>query len=303
MNIDSVALIIFNRPKETEKVISIIREAKPKNFYLIADGPRDNNIHDKNKCTEALKIVKSNIDWDCNFKENISKKNLGCKYRVSSGLDWVFEQTEKCIILEDDTLPNLSFFHFCEELLNKYKNNHNIGIISGDNFLFNKININDSYYFSKYVHIWGWATWRRVWSKYDVNAYSWLKFKTNNQLSKILKNNTEITKWKKNFQDVYDNKIDTWDYQLTLMCWNENLFSIMPNKNLVKNIGFGLDATHTKTKNYLSNMEYINLEFPLKHPLDIKINKEADEFKSSLFNKEVGIKRKILDYLKKILKF
>lgn len=303
MNIDSVALIIFNRPRQTEKIIKIIKKAKPKNFFLIADGPRENNTDDLNKCKQSLNIVKSNIDWDCNLNENISKKNLGCKLRVSSGLDWVFQHTDRCIILEDDTLPNLSFFIFCEELLNLYKNNNNVGIISGNNFLFNKIKIEDSYYFSKYVHIWGWATWRRVWLKYNVNADSWPYFKRSNQLNKILKNKNEIIKWNKNFQDVYDGKIDTWDYQLTLMCWKEKLLSIMPNKNLVSNIGFGSDATHTKSKNFLSNLENFRLNFPLKHPSKIEMNVKADEFKSFLFNKKIGIREKIINYLRGILNF
>lgn len=303
MNVKNLAIIVFNRPELTEKVMLEIKKAKPENFFIIADGPRSKNKKDEELCKETLKKVLKNINWACNVYKNVSEKNLGCKKRVVSGLNWVFSKVEDCVILEDDTIPSQSFFSYCSELLEKYRNNNSIGLISGDNFLFNKVKIKESYYFSKYCHIWGWATWKRVWSKYDADVTFWPSFKENNVLNQILDNNNEITKCKKNFQNVFDEKIDTWDYQLTLMFWKEKLLSIMPNKNLVSNIGFGLDATHTKSINYMSNMKHFDIEFPLTHPTNIDINIEADNFKSLLFNKQTGIREKITNSLRRIIDF
>lgn len=303
MNVKNLAIIVFNRPELTEKVMLEIKKAKPENFFIIADGPRSKNKKDEELCKETLKKVLKNINWACNVYKNVSEKNLGCKKRVVSGLNWVFSKVEDCVILEDDTIPSQSFFSYCSELLEKYRDNNSIGLISGDNFLFNKVKIKESYYFSKYCHIWGWATWKRVWSKYDADVTFWPSFKENNVLNQILDNNNEITKCKKNFQNVFDEKIDTWDYQLTLMFWKEKLLSIMPNKNLVSNIGFGLDATHTKSINYMSNMKHFDIEFPLTHPTNIDINIEADNFKSLLFNKQTGIREKITNSLRRIIDF
>ncbi|MDA9138108.1 hypothetical protein N9N46_02720 [Candidatus Pelagibacter ubique] len=303
MNVKNLAIIVFNRPELTEKVMLEIKKAKPENFFIIADGPRSKNKKDEELCKETLKKVLKNINWACNVYKNVSEKNLGCKKRVVSGLNWVFSKVEDCVILEDDTIPSQSFFSYCSELLEKYRNNNSIGLISGDNFLFNKVKVKESYYFSKYCHIWGWATWKRVWSKYDADVTFWPSFKENNLLNQILDNNNEIIKCKKNFQDVFDEKIDTWDYQLTLMFWKEKLLSIMPNKNLVSNIGFGLDATHTKSINYMSNMKHFDIEFPLAHPTNIDINIEADNFKSLLFNKQTGIREKITSSLSRIINF
>lgn len=303
MNVKNLAIIVFNRPELTEKVMLEIKKAKPENFFIIADGPRSKNKKDEELCKETLKKVLKNINWACNVYKNVSVKNLGCKKRVVSGLNWVFSKVEDCVILEDDTIPSQSFFSYCSELLEKYRDNNSIGLISGDNFLFNKVKIKESYYFSKYCHIWGWATWKRVWSKYDADVTFWPSFKENNVLNQILDNNNEITKCKKNFQNVFDEKIDTWDYQLTLMFWKEKLLSIMPNKNLVSNIGFGLDATHTKSINYMSNMKHFDIEFPLTHPTNIDINIEADNFKSLLFNKQTGIREKITNSLRRIIDF
>lgn len=152
-----VAFIIFNRPDTTEKVFAEIAKAKPPKLLVIGDGPRVSRQGEAEKVAAARSIIQC-VDWDCEVQTNFSDVNLGCKRRVSSGIDWVFEQVEEAIILEDDCLPDPTFFRFCEELLARYRHDQRIGMISGDNFQFGSRRNDDSYYFSKYVHIWGWAT-------------------------------------------------------------------------------------------------------------------------------------------------
>jgi hypothetical protein len=164
-----VAFFIFNRPDTTEQVFSEIVRVKPHKLLVIADGPRSERQGEAEKCSQARSII-DRVNWDCEILTNFSEINLGCKVRVSSGIDWVFEHVEEAIILEDDCLPDPTFFRYCQVMLDHYRNDQRIGMISGDNFQ-NGIKRNmDSYYFSRYVHIWGWATWRNRWQNYyDVN--------------------------------------------------------------------------------------------------------------------------------------
>ena len=156
----AVLFIIFNRPETTQRVFDAIRLAKPTRLYIAADGPRENKTGEKELCEQARKIAQ-NVDWDCEVKTLFQKENLGCGKAVSHAISWFFENEDMGIILEDDCLPHQSFFKYCEELLEKYKNNDRIGIISGNNFQKKRKIGSFSYYFSDIVNIWGWATWAR----------------------------------------------------------------------------------------------------------------------------------------------
>ena len=171
-----VAFIIFNRPDTTKRVFEAIRQAKPPKLFVIADGSRSDRLGEAEKCAATRAII-DGVDWECEILTNYSDVNLGCKIRVSSGLDWVFSEVEEAIILEDDCLPHPSFFAFCEELLEKYRNDSRIMQICGSNVLKDQVNIDDSYYFSKYGPIWGWASWRRAWQEYDVDMKLWAEVK------------------------------------------------------------------------------------------------------------------------------
>ena len=142
-----VAFIIFNRPDTTRIVFEEIKKAKPEKLLIIADGPRNNKPGEKERCAETRAIVE-NIDWECEVLRNYSDKNMGCKNRVASGLNWVFENVEEAIILEDDCLPDQSFFRYCQELLEKYRDDKRIMLIAGDNMLFENNKQKYSYYFS-----------------------------------------------------------------------------------------------------------------------------------------------------------
>jgi len=273
-----VAFLIFNRPDTTQHVFEAIRQAKPPKLLVVADGPRGDRPEEAEKCAAARKIIET-VDWDCEVLKNYSETNLGCKNRVSSGLDWVFEQVEAAIILEDDCLPDPSFFPFCEELLERYRDDKRIMHISGDNFQFGRKRTEYSYYFSIYNHCWGWATWRRAWQCYDVDMQYWQKIKKERQLSSILHSYLAVQYWHKKFDQTYNNHIDTWDYCWTLSCWQQNALSILPEVNLVSNIGFDVESTHTKNKSSpYSRMRKQNVSLPLNHPPFLLPNKKADTF-------------------------
>lgn len=277
-----IVFIIFNRPDKTREVFEKIREAKPLKLFVIADGPRKEIKDDKWLCIETREVIRD-IDWECEVHTNFSEVNLGCKNRVSSGLDWVFKNVEEAIILEDDCVPDLSFFQFCQELLEKYRDDKRVMMISGNNFLDEELKTDDSYYFSIYTHIWGWATWQRAWKLYDSEMELWPSFRDQGLLRDIHQNVDVAIYWFEILNNTYFGKIETWDYAWMFTCWRNNGLSILPNINLVKNIGFGPNATHTKSNNTRSsNLSSHRMAFPLMHPRFITRNKLADDFTSEI---------------------
>jgi hypothetical protein len=274
-----IVFLIFNRPDTSQKVFDRIREVKPSRLFVIADGARTNKIGEKEKCQQVLKIIDS-IDWNCELFTNYSETNLGCKTRISTGLDWVFSQVEEAIILEDDCLPDPSFFGFCEELLDRFREDKRVFAVSGNNFQFGQQRTNYSYYFSLYNHCWGWATWRRAWKYYDVEMKLWETIRDGNWLNDILHDYWAVKYWHNKYQETYEGKIDTWDYQWTLACWLQNGLTILPNINLVSNIGFDHnDSTHTKNHNSpFANIPAKPMQFPLSHPPSMIRDVQADNF-------------------------
>jgi len=273
-----VVFIIFNRPDTTQRVFNTISLVKPKKLFVIADGPREDNTDDKEKYKKTREIIER-VNWDCEVLKNYSETNLGCKKRVASGLDWVFQQTEEAIILEDDCLPDISFFYFCQELLEYYLHDKRIMVIAGTNFQFGKTRNAYSYYFSLFTHIWGWATWQRAWKFYDVDMKLWPDVKRNNLFKSDSENIRSSKYWERIFEDSYNGKINSWAYPWTFACWRKNGLTVIPEKNLVSNVGFGPGAVHTKdSKNRFSNIPSDRIEFPLIHPPKVLINIKADIF-------------------------
>ena len=280
-----ILFVIFNRPDTTEKVFNEIKKIKPKKLFVSADGPRENKPGEKEKCLAAREII-DRVDWECEVYKKYSDANLGCKIGISSGIDWFFKNVEQGIILEDDCLPAQSFFKFCEELLEKYKNNEKIMMISGDNFQNNRRRGDDSYYFSKLSHIWGWATWRRAWEHYSVNMEGYPKFKQDKKINAIWSKEYIRKYWLDTFDQAYENKIDTWDYQWAFSIWKMDGLCVIPNYNLISNIGFRDDATHTKSANKLANQKIQSMDI-IKHPFKIEQNKKADNYYSKIFKKSL----------------
>ena len=296
-----VAFIIFNRPDTTARVFAEIAKAKPPKLLVVGDGPRANRPGETEKVAAARAII-SQVDWDCEVLTNFSDVNLGCKYRPASGIDWVFEQVEEAIILEDDCLPDPTFFRFCQELLERYRYDQRIGMISGNNFQFGRRRNDDSYYFSKYVHIWGWATWRDRWQdSYDIELKKWPVIRDGGWLADMLGNKKEVESWMKVFESAYQGEIDAWDGQWMFASLLEGRSNAMPNVNLISNIGFGADATHTFGDSDLANVPVDKMLFPMVHPVGVFKNLQADLFTAQLYFSiplYKRIYRKLLRYLK-----
>jgi hypothetical protein len=274
----AVLFLVFNRLDTTKQVFDAIRQAKPPRLYIAADGARETKDGEVQRVNAVRDYIISNIDWECEVKTLFREQNLGCKYAVSGAIDWFFENEEMGIILEDDCLPSQSFFWFCEELLERYKNEDNVFLISGDGRGTKQINIDYDYDFVKYSLIWGWASWSRVWKKYDVKMSDW----DDNKL-KIINNISQFSStkryWKSAFENTYDNKIDTWDYQFSYTLQKNQGLCIVPKVNMISNIGFGVDATHTSdSDNINANLPNLDLEFPIAHPSEVVSNKSLDRF-------------------------
>ncbi|MGL4501639.1 MAG: glycosyltransferase family 2 protein, partial [Planktothrix sp.] len=245
---NAVAFLVFNRPETTQRVFEQIRKAQPLKLLVVADGPRSDRPGESEKCA-AVRAIIDRVDWDCEVLKNYSETNLGCKRRISSGIDWVFQMVEEAILIEDDCLPQPSFFPYCEELLERYRDDTRVMHIAGTNLGISGKNTKESYYFSRRTHIWGWATWRRAWQQYDVNMSLWPELKKQNRLIEMVGNQPEAQKKTEIFDKVYGGEIDTWDYQWHFTCLVNGNSSIMPNTNMVENIGFQKDAsTHTASR-------------------------------------------------------
>lgn len=286
----AVALFIFNRPDETRRVFEAISVAKPPKLLIIADGPRTEYPAEARLCKEAREVTKY-IDWDCELSTHFSDENMGCRKRMSSGIDWVFEQVPEAIILEDDCLPHASFFRYCQDLLEHYRYDTRVMAISGDNFQFGRNRGDCSYYYSHYNHVWGWASWRRAWRFYDVNMTLWPVIRDGGWLEHKLGDSRERKYWTSIFDRVHQGVIDTWDYQWTFTCWTQNGLTVLPQKNLISNIGFGMDATHTLRESNFAELPVYEMRFPLSHPNYMLHNIDADAYTFELISNQTDWKR------------
>lgn len=272
-----VLFLIFNRPDTTKQVFEQIRRAKPPRLYVAGDGPRDGNKDDILKIAKAREIS-TKIDWPCELKTLFRDKNLGCKKAVSDSITWFFNQEEQGIILEDDCLPHSEFFSFCETLLNRYINDPRVFAITGNNFQNNVWHGEASYYYSKYMMCWGWASWRRAWNNYKVNIPFWPEWSKSKAWLDHTPDKIERKYWERIFERMFLNKIDTWDYPWVASIWHKGGLTATPNVNLVSNIGFREDATNTMSKNDKFSKLPINNIGDLKYPKNIQRNIEADNW-------------------------
>ncbi len=293
----AVLFLVFNRLDTTKQVFNAIREAKPPSIYIASDGPRKFKNKEQEKVNSVREYILNHIDWECEVKTLFRDENLGCKIAVSSAINWFFENEEMGIILEDDCLPSQSFFWFCEEMLIKYKNDTRIWHIGGTNPIDKELTSN-SYYISKYNRIWGWATWRRAWMNYDVTINFWPNIKQSKILFDLL-TKKEALLFEKTFDQVYKGTIDTWDYQWFLIRLL-NGKAIIPNTNLVSNLGFREDATHTVDKDSaLSNLPQGEMTFPLIHPQFLIDNTKKDTIWSQILTHRISLLTRVIRKLKK----
>ncbi len=282
-----VLFLVFNRPEKTKRVFSIIKLVKPPRLFIAADGPRENILEDLEKCKQVREITKL-IDWKCEVNTLFRKKNLGCKIAVSSAIDWFFSQIEEGIILEDDCLPSQSFFLFCQEMLWRYRDDKRIMIISGTNPLGSWKEKIQSYHFSVYGGIWGWATWKRAWDYYDVDMKLWSKKKEKEKVRKMFTSKYQYKLKSYAFDRTFNGEINTWDYQWSFARLRMGGLAIIPAVNLIENIGFGKDATHTKSGYNALKITVQNLRFPLKYHGGVGADRSFDK---KYFNKKIGKKQ------------
>jgi hypothetical protein len=275
-----VALVIFNRPDCVKKSFEAIAKAKPKKLYIIADGPREDHPGDIALCNECRTIVEK-IDWVCDVHKNYSDENLGCGKRPATGFSWVFANEKKAIIVEDDCIPSVEFFYFCQELLDKYEHDERIFSVSGMNFGFESEGESD-YFYTHFNNTWGWATWKRVWDKYDFNIETYSEDYLQESLSKFMVEQAHINFWKEQLTESHDRRDKTaWDFQFSFLSFINNALHIYPKKNLVIYSGFDERATHTNniTSNhrlFRCTQEISNLKFPLTDPPKIEADFKVD---------------------------
>lgn len=271
-----IVYMIFNRPRHTRETFEVIRLQQPSKLFIIADGPRPNHPTDSERCKEVRLIVEQ-IDWPCEVKHNYSDLNLGCKQRVISGLDWVFLQVENAIILEDDCLPHPDFFDYCQELLERYNDDDRVMAVTGNNFQAGRRRGAAAYYFSKYNHVWGWATWRRAWQKNDPSLAFWPEWKKTTAWVQHTPDKIERRYWSEIFERMYRSEIDTWDYPWTASVFYHGGLTATPNVNLVTNIGFGPDGTHTVANEDQDGLPSHSLG-PLIHMSKVVQDRKADRY-------------------------
>jgi hypothetical protein len=275
-----VVFIFFNRPDTTRRTLAAIRRARPRKLYLIQDGPRL-RVPGEEALVEVTRNAAEEVDWDCDVVRIYSEDNLGLRKRVTSGLDQVFSKEERAIILEDDCLANPSFFRFADELLERFADDERIGTISGNNFLRGKFVTDDSYFFSPDVRIWGWGTWRRVWQDFSENGldYTW----SQSAASTVLSGFPSPTR-RKNLLRMAEQSttLDSWALPFVLHEQRRGHLSVVPEVNLVKNIGFGGRSTHTRFESFTDEIPTSRLEFPLRHPETVAVNDEAGKLEHSL---------------------
>lgn len=240
-----IAIFVFNRPTEAGRVFERVRDVRPKTLRIICDAARPGKYGEQEVVEEVLRVFE-NIDWDCDIKFNLADQNLGCRRRLQSGLDWVFNEFPEAIILEDDCLPEPSFFEFMQEKLQEFRFEKSVGLISGTNFQPFTASQARGHYFSALPHIWGWASWSRVWQSYESGAESWPHVNQHLMLKKVFPYRIYRQAW----QEILDNihLVNTWDYQLCFTLWRQEMLCVVPKVNLVTNIGLNSGGTHTKSE-------------------------------------------------------
>lgn len=271
----AVLFLIFNRPDPTARVFDAIRSARPSRLYVAADGAREGRPGEAERVAMVRQIATA-VDWPCEVRTLFRDRNLGCKRAVSEGITWFFSHEEAGIILEDDCLPGPSFFRFCEELLEKYRHDPRVWAISGANFHGDRHRGRATYFFSHYVHIWGWATWRRAWSQYDADLGWWSTWRRSRAFRGAFPDAVERRYWLKTIDRVARGEVDTWDYQWFATMRRHGGVAASPNVNLVSNIGFGADATHTQADEASQSEIAVGVVTELEHPEDVAPDAVAD---------------------------
>lgn len=270
-----VLMLVFNRPEKTRRVFEAVRACRPARLLVAADGPRADHPDDAERCRATREIFEA-VDWPCSVDTLFRDANVGCKRGVEEGITWFFSKVDQGIILEDDCIPDPSFFEFCSELLARYRDDGDVMMISGTNALGRWDAGGHSYLFSRQYEIWGWATWRRAWDHYDPKLSRWPEPGTQAKLRSMMQS-SEFRAWKGRIDSVYNGTVDTWDWGWTLALLLADGVTAIPVRNLVSNIGFDAEATHTRNEwSDKADLPASQLRFPLDHPPDTSVDEEYD---------------------------
>lgn len=276
----AVLLICFNRPNTTQIVFDSIRRVRPGKLYIAIDGPRNNRPDERHLCTEVLGITQK-VDWECNVEYLIRSKNVGCKLGVTTAITWALKNEDRIIIIEDDIVAPPAFYYFADEMLEKYRNEEKISIVSGNNYTPLE-GCKSDYLFSKYGHIWGWATWKRVWEPFDVELPELESDMTNGYLKELGLKTYELkyfSKLSKKIKTLIQNgQINTWDYQFVYYRIRNNLMSIIPKVNLASNIGINSSRTDYKSKSNTNYYPAVPDFVARKHPEKVECNLIYDQY-------------------------
>lgn len=276
-----VLFVVYRRPETTAKVLEAIRKAGVRKLFVAADAPNPKNPDDVPKCSRVREIIQE-IDWDCEVKTLFRTRHLSCRESIASAINWFFESVEEGIILEDDCLPHSTFFPFCQELLRKYRNDDRIFMISGHNAM-DQWDSPYSYVISKIGSIWGWATWKRAWMHYDYDIRLYTKAVEENVFNDIFRDPVQAEYRKLTVESVLSHTVDSWDYGWTFTRLINSGLSLVSSRNLISNIGFGKDGTHTKdSSDIFSHQPFFDVQVPLKHPFFLVPNASFD---NAVFNK------------------
>ena len=300
-----ILFCVFNRLDTVKQSFATIKKAKPKRLYIAADGPRENKPEEPELVRNVISYIENNIDWDCEVHKDYSSTNLKCRGRISSAISWALENENEVIIMEDDIVPNPDFFIFCQTMLEYYRNDEQVMMVSGINFV-KKYKMKEDYIFSSNPVTWGWATWKRAWDKYDDSMSDWPQNKKNKVIDYVAKWPSRcFLYWNNKY--TYNREIDTWDFVWFYDMHKEHGLGIVPRENMVKNIGFNNEsATHT-SGSCKYDFTYGSYNFPLKKITDIK---RCEDYDKAYFDMEyngwlaiwIMIKKMILYIPRKLFK-
>ncbi|MGB3721660.1 MAG: hypothetical protein WA979_02430 [Pacificimonas sp.] len=297
----AVLFLTFNRPEQTRAVFNAIRAERPTRLYVACDGARTDRPKEAAQ-VDAVRKIATSVDWPCQVETLFREENLGCRDSVSGAISWFFENEEQGIILEDDVLPAPGLFRFLLALLDRYVDRPDISMISACTFIEDKVSDDADYFLSHYMHIWGWASWRRAWKNYDLSMSDWGSEAAVAAISQALGHRKKSVRfWIDIFDQAKAGKIDTWDYQWVYSAWRHGMTALTPSRNMIRNLGFGDDATHTTgpAPRQVQKLKLNSPTFPIRHPVSLSVNEkrerrvESDAFGISRFPRLNRLKNRL----------
>ncbi len=293
--ITPVIFCVFNRPQTTRQVFETIRQARPERLFVVADGPRPDRSDDAAACEEVRRIATA-ADWDCDVRTNFAETNIGLARRMFTGISWAFEQAEQAIILEDDCLPNSSFFRFCAELLDRYHDDSRLMAVSGECYQYRKTCAPYSYDFSRYTHCWGWATWRRAWSLLDFDMGTWPEAKASGWVREWFPDPASAEYWEDVFEGVYTSRRNSWFYRYMYACFLNGGLTVQPAVNMVCNVGWGVEGTNCRGRSQAVFPPPEEMVWPLRHPPYVFRAREADRYiQEAMFEFRFPVRRVLVN--------